>query len=165
MTSASWPASVTQSSLTASDILLQMLGWCNLNQFLTQKIWDVMTSASWNSSVTQRNFLTRFRPKTPEDTIHISKSISGTVWSGGANSSLSSGELSLPSRSQGWCSVSSELSRSHGSLLSRDRMRHLALGDRVSGVTNWPRLILRKREACSLSLNGYLETQRRGVES
>lgn len=92
--------------------------------------------------------------------VHMSKSMSGTVWSGGANRSRSSGELSLPSRSQGWCSVSSELSLSPGSLLSRDRMRHLAFGDRLSGVTNWPLLILRKREACSLSLKGYLQTEK-----
>ena len=47
--------------------------------------------------------------------------------------------------------------RSEGSLLSKDRIRHLARDERHSGITKWPREIFANNEACSESLKGYLK--------
>lgn len=50
---------------------------------------------------------------------------------------------------------------SEGSLLRRDRIRHLAREDRQSGMIKCPLDIFANREACSESLNGYLEQHTR----
>lgn len=53
--------------------------------------------------------------------------------------------------------MSSDVIRSEGSLLSKERIRHLARDERHSGITKWPRDIFANNEACSESLKGYLQ--------
>lgn len=58
---------------------------------------------------------------------------------------------------QGWYRISSDVKRSEGSLLNKDLIRHLARGERYSGMTKWPLDIFTNKEMCSESLKGYLE--------
>lgn len=76
---------------------------------------------------------------------------SGTSWSDASLAPNPEFETLKSVENQGWSRISCEVSRSEGSRRRMLRMRHLALGDRVSGMLNWPLRILLKRELGSMS--------------
>lgn len=84
-----------------------------------------------------------------------SSEMSGTIWSVDerVKSRFSSAFIHGCSR------MSSDKMRSSGSLRSNDRIMQRAFDVKQSGTRNWPRDIFANSDACSESLNGYLQTK------
>lgn len=82
-----------------------------------------------------------------------STKMSGTSWSFDdlLKSRLSSAVI------HGCSKMSSDKIRSSGSLRSSERIMHRAFDVKQSGTRNWPRDIFANSDACSESLNGYLQ--------
>lgn len=87
--------------------------------------------------------------------------MSGTSWSLDdlLKSRLSSAVI------HGCSKISSDKIRSSGSLRSNERIIHLAFDVKQSGTRNWPREIFANNDACSESLNGYLEWKSKLVKT
>jgi hypothetical protein len=109
-------------------------------QMIQTKIWKYISWACFNQGNAVQFFF------------NVSLSLTlGTIWSPRTDVSHCSSRVS-----HGCSSTSAAERRSLGSRRSKLRIKHLAREERQSGMIKWPLVILAKRLACSLSLNGYL---------